>query len=683
MRETGKRRWQFKAEWASIVRNRKKAVAVGAVAFIPLLYSFMFLWAFWDPYDRLSKLPVAVVNLDKGAEYGGKRLEVGKELEEKLREGKQFDWRFVSPEEARAGLADRKYYMSIEIPENFSEHAASAASDTPVKAQLKFTANESYNFLSAQIGEKAIDQLKAEVSSQLTKAYAEAMLGDVSKLSEGMQEASDGSAKLHDGAAKAAEGVTKVGDSVGRMNDGAAALQKGWMQVAEGASSLGKGIGILSDGASSLASGLDALKQGQAALQQGANSAEQGAGQLSAGLKQSEGAAKQLAEGAAGVAAGLEKLAANPALSSDPAVQQLLVAATQVAAGAAELEGGQKQLAEAADKLAAGQKQLAGGLAEFGAKLGEAGTASHQLAEGANQLKAGSRDLQNGIAAFGKGYAELAGGIGQLAAGLDPLREGAAQLDSGSAELANKLAEAAAKLSGVDAGADSRTSMIASPVEIVHESFTEVPNYGTGFAPYFISLGLFVGALLLSIVFPLRDPAARPSSAFRWFAGKYGVLAVVGLAQSLLVAAAMLWGLGLDVRDTGMFMLFSLVVSLTYMAIIQLLVTVLGDAGRFVAIILLVLQLTGSAGTFPNELVPEALQALHAWLPMSYSVAGFKSIISVGGEMSFVGRQLLVLLGVLLTCNALTWIYFAVTRKRSRQHTDGIDGGMTAAAPGV
>lgn len=163
-------------ETEAILRNRKVLIPIIAVIFIPLLYSGMFLWAFWDPYAHLDKLPVAVVNNDKGATMNGEKLAIGDKLVEKLKEKKNFDWHFVSEKEAEKGLQHQTYYMAIEIPEDFSKNAATLQDEHPKPMKLIYKPNEAFNFLSAQIGDNAVEKIKEEVSNTVTETYAETML---------------------------------------------------------------------------------------------------------------------------------------------------------------------------------------------------------------------------------------------------------------------------------------------------------------------------------------------------------------------------------------------------------------------------------------------------------------------------------------------------------------------------
>jgi putative membrane protein len=125
----------------------------------------------------------------------------------------------------------------------------------------------------------------------------------------------------------------------------------------------------------------------------------------------------------------------------------------------------------------------------------------------------------------------------------------------------------------------------------------------------------------------------------------------------------LLYGLDIEVQSVGRFILFSMLTSLTFISIVQLLVTTLADPGRFIAIIVLILQLTTSAGTFPLELIPDILQRIHQWLPMSYSVAGFRAVIS-SGDYAYMWSQALVLVGFLVCTMIGTILYFTLKLKK-------------------
>ncbi|MFJ7934197.1 YhgE/Pip family protein [Sporosarcina sp. NPDC096371] len=716
-------------EWKKLLRTRKMLVPMIAILFIPVLYAGMFLWAFWDPYANMSDLPVAIVDLDKGAEMEGEKLTLGKEVTDKLVDSKQFDFQKVSKADAEKGLENQDYYVVIEIPENFSQHATTLLDDNPEKLTMVYKPNEGFNFLSAQIGETAMDRIRAEVNEQVASTYAEKLFDSIMELGDGFGEAADGAGELHDGATKLVDGADELkgyletlASSTITLADGSDKIAKGASDAAEGAATLNQGLGALSQGSADLLAGAQKAEAGAGGLNDGIANYTAGVGQLAAsygqiGQKEKEfntaigslseksselnAAAGKLATGSTNLTGGIDQLSDQlaPLIGSLPEEQQaaLNAALGQLKQGSTELSAGMQQLTAGTNALSGGASelngaagQLAGAHSEALAGLGKLNGSSTQLLEGANALAAGNKDLASGVAqlaegvtAAQKGSSDLASGLASLTEGSGTLKEGTdtlasksqeladgsgtladglAELDEGTLTLQEKLAEASGTASEVNP-TDKTYGMVGSPVDVEKEGINHVPNYGTGFAPYFLSLGLFVGALLLSIVFPLVEPATKPTGALGWFFSKVSVLAIVGLLQALIAVVIIKFALGMEVNNMPMFILTAIITSYTFIAIVQMLVSIMGDPGRFVAIIILILQLTTSAGTFPLELIPAPLQIFNTLLPMTYSVQAFKGAISMG-DLSFVWMNNGILVGFMVACLVITFGYFALLYKR-------------------
>lgn len=717
------------AEWKQLLRTRKLLVPMIAILFIPVLYAGMFLWAFWDPYANMDALPVAIVNLDEGAELEGKQLALGDELVDKLLDGNNFNIQEVSKADAEAGLKNQDYYIAIEIPENFSQHATTLLDENPEKLTIVYKPNEGFNFLSAQIGETAMERIRAEVNDKVASTYAEQLFDSINEMGTGFGDAADGAGELHDGASELAKGaddlkgyLETLASSTITLKDGSDKLAQGTTEAAKGAADLNKGIGALSTGVEDLRTGASKASTGASDLQSGITDYTAGVEKLRASYaqiaeKEAEfgkavgtikektaalnGSAQKLADASKNVNAGIndlsEKLA--PVLASLPEDQQagLKAALSQLQQGSAELSGGMSELSSgtaalsdgtaqlnsSASQLRDGHAQALTGLNELNGSSAKLVAGSSALTEGNGALAAGLDQLSEGVLKAQKGSSDLASGLNELNAGTGTLKEGTGTLASKSKELADgsakltdgmnelnegtvtlqeKLAEANATAGEVNPN-EKTYEMAASPVDVQKEGINEVPNYGTGFAPYFLSLGLFVGALLVSIVFPLVEPAIKPTGAFGWMASKVSVLAIVGLVQALVAVGIIKGALGMETVNLPLFILTAIITSYTYIAIVQMLVSLLGDPGRFVAILVLILQLTTSAGTFPLELIPEPLQVFNTLLPMTYSVQAFKAAISTG-DIAHLWASNGVLIGFMVACLAITFGYFALVFKK-------------------
>jgi putative membrane protein len=685
----------LKNELLGILHNRKLLIAVIGVMTVPLLYSGTYLWAFWDPYGHLDRLPVAVVNNDQGAVYDGSKLEIGKDLVKELKKKESFQWKFVSEKEADKGLKNQNYYIKVEIPKDFSEDATTLQSENPKKLTLIYTPNEGYNYLSSKIGDSAIEKIKEEVSSSVTKTYAKSMLQNIKDVANGLAKAGDGAASLNDGTVQVDSGAKKLeenlktlatksvafsegtvsaqtgskqlqdglnqfGTGLGQMKDGTSALLTGAQKSQEGATQLSNGLAgaeakmpdlqngskQLADGTAQLTSGMEQWKQGAAVTKSGAESLNQGLQATLAEVSQMAAAStdeaqkKQLTDlqttlegltaGSKGVEDGVGKLSETAGTLSQ-ASENLSAGAGKLNAGQDQLAGGINQLASGAKDLAVGQQQLTTGLSTLNDKIGLA-------MNGFSGITSGSSDLTTGLNQLAAGSAQFQSGTSQLANGSSDLESGVNKLSAGSKELKDQLQSGAKDASGVKAN-NSVYDMFSKPVSLKTSRLNQVPDYGTGFAPYFLSLSLFVGALVLSVIFPMLVPAGEPKSGFGWFAGKLGVILIVGLAQALLADVILLKVLGLEVKSVPFFIMLSIFTSWTFFAIIQFLVTVLENPGRFLAIIILVLQLTSSAGTYPIELSPSLLQTINHFMPMTYAVAGFRAIISTG-DFNFMWRNI-------------------------------------------
>lgn len=208
----------------------------------------------------------------------------------------------------------------------------------------------------------------------------------------------------------------------------------------------------------------------------------------------------------------------------------------------------------------------------------------------------------------------------QLASSIEAVGDGFNQL---SAELEAKMEGTADFQLN-----EKNLNIAAEPLQLNTMPYTEVPNYGSGFAPFTLSLGLFIGAMVIAMVFPAVRPFTKPDSLLGWFGSKYVVVLITALLQALIANMALLYGLGIEVGNTVYFMFFSVVTSIVFATCLHFLTALFKEGGRLLMVIMLILQITSSGGTFPTEMVPSALQKIGIFMPMTYSISGFRSLIS-------------------------------------------------------
>lgn len=715
-----------KKEWQLIWKDKKFALSIMVMCFMPILYAGMLLYAFWDPYDRLNELPVAIVNEDQGAELQGEAIDLGRELTDELLGNKDLNFIQVEAADAEQRLLDEDYYLLVRIPSNFSQHATTLLDDEPKKLELEYVVNEGANFLSSQIGGNAIESIRSKVNEEVAKTYATELYEAIAKLGDGYVEAADAASQIQDGAVKLADGSTELKDylyqlasSTVTLSDGTTTLQQGINKASTGATELASGAANVTTGAAQLQQGMESaadgattvaqavtaytagvteLVEGQVAVQQGQQQLQEGLQSVAQNSSAIYEGTTGLQAGAANVAAGItqlrEQLAAmdlpvEQAAQLEATLTALTEGSTSVATGVAGLAASTEQLAQgtamlsqSGTSLVTGQTQVVQGLNELAAKAPDlqqgaqslqqgnmtlaqnmqeltAGTVT--LADGASTLRNGLADISAGSTTLSSGTTELAAKSSELAEGSMSLVDGTTELQDGSGELAKSLADAGEE--AVINSSDKQIEMTVSPVELKETVYNKVDNYGSGFAPYFISLGLFVGALLLTNVYPYVQPAGHPTGLWRWFASKTSVIAVVGLFQIIFTYGLLVWILGVEVESNMWLLATITIASFSFLAIVQVVTVVLGDVGRFLALIFLIVQLAGSAGTFPLELLPAPLQAVHNFLPMSYSVHALRAAISTN-DVSVLTHSLTILGTIGIVSIIISFTFFALLYKR-------------------
>lgn len=699
-------------QWRELITNKKLLISVIGVLFIPLIYSSVFLAAYWDPYGHVDQLPVAVVNSDKGATYEGKDLHIGDDLIKELKKNKKFDWHFTTKEKALTGLENEEYYMVVEIPGDFSKDASTVMNKHPKKLNLIYHTNAGRNYVGAQISDKAIEQLQHSVGSEISEQYAEVIFDNFGKIAKGLGEASSGAEKLNEslkdaksGSKKLKENLEKLAKSqitfnngmgqfgtafntlnekihdldsaLGQFQEKGGQLYNGAYQLQQGMPQIVAGLGQLNEQAQTITKFEDAISSEKITqLETALSNAEQakkeitrisdGITKLESALKNQNSQVKQIIESSnfltdeqkAALAKQVDEKAGEIKLpeldrlkSQIPDISGLpdLSAIKQKLNDLKQLPGGVNKLYKASEKIQNGLDSLAKGQAAYNEKFAEARSGSSKIAEGSQTLTEKFGQLQD---ASGK----LKDASSKLSEGAKTLDEGLGKITEGSGELSNKLADAADQTGDIQAG-EQNYNMFSDPVKVKGDKITQVSNYGTGLTPYILSLGLFVGALMITVVFDVKEPASRPESALGWFFSKFSVLLPVGILQAVIACTVILLGIGLDVQSVWRFYLFSIIMSITCLAIIQFLAATMGNPGRFIAVILLVLQLGGSGGTFPLALVPRFFQIIHSALPMTYSIAGYRAIIS-SGDYAYMWEQAAVLGGIAVIMMALTIVYF-------------------------
>lgn len=385
-----------------------------------------------------------------------------------------------------------------------------------------------------------------------------------------------------------------------------------------------------------------------------------GSAQVSAGIAQLATGSQTLATNLTTYTAGVDTATAgsNKLVSNNTALvaggTKLSNGTTQLNSQVPALTGGIGQLATGASQVAGGTGQLAAGTAQLNSQVPQLTSGVSQLATGSTTLNGGLVQLNGKIPTLTSGVDQLADGTSQLAANSTKLNSGATQLKNGNKTLTTGLNTGANKVNSIKL-TNSTADMFAAPSDLKHSNYSYVPNYGHALAPYVLSLALFVGAIVFNFAYPIRKISMEGQSATAWFLSKIAVGAIVAIGMGLIEPALMMVA-GLNVDHPAQFFLVSVTFALTSMAIIMFLSMAFDNPGRFLAMVLLMLQLGGSGGTFPMEITNHFYNVIHPFLPMSYSIMGFRQAITSGLGNGQIAQTFFVLLLFIAIALVLLWI---------------------------
>ena len=683
------------AEWQHLCKNKILLLSMAVISFIPIMYSGFFLGSIWDPYGQVKNLPVAFVNEDKGAQLNGQMLNIGQSVEQKLKNNHDLGWEFVNKQQADSGVSSGHFYAVVTVPTDFSAKAASITQNKPQQAVIHYTTTPAKNYIGSLVSNQAAEKVKTSVAEQITQAYAKGVLENIGKLGDGLETAASGAAKLHGGLTQLQAGAQTYTGGVRQLAVNQRAMANGLARLGDGSRQLQTGLGQLSNGLpseSQVAQLTSGMKQLQAGLNQLNTSVYNPSPTLVNQQSKVQSEAQDLAQTMQTAAADLtaaggtlQSLGANAANSGGsttitlPQISQLSQAlnktqtiSVQAAALLKDLQILTQSLSTQQAQLQTGVSTLNNGINQLAPKAITALNGYNSVRAANNQLLAGSSSLTNGLAQAQTGSQQLANGARLLDSRSGVLTNGTSQLAGSADTLATKLADASRQLKIQPTG-EATQQQIASPVKSETTKQGDVPNYGYALAPYVLSLSLFVGAIALNIIYPIRKTFAEQENAFRWWLAKASVTGVAAFVQATILMLIMVYCLGLVPDHPVNFIGAIYLTSFVYMSIVSLLVIVLDNPGRFLAMVLLVLQLGSSEGTFPIQTANSFFQAVNPLVPMTYSIRALRQAISGGLGSSFYNDSMWVLAGFLLAANLLTIGFFIYRGKRKFAHTS-VDG---------
>lgn len=484
---------------------------------------------------------------------------------------------------------------------------------------------------------------------------ADGLASGAQNLEDAAGQLASGATSLSEGADAAVTGAQTLADGAGQLHTATGTLAEGTQELSTSAQALVDNWGSLTDeqklaalqqlnaGASTLASGASAVDTAAGQLSTGADalvgSDSSGLTKLAAGASALDSGASQLASGATSLSDGADTLSEGASTLNSKAgtlstsLSSLVTAISQANDGAASLASGTGELASGANTLAEGTGTLSSGASTLAEGTSSLASGSATLNDGAQTLAEGTSSLSDGASSLASGAASLDEGAGSAVDGASSLASGLNELKDGNTQLATSLGDAVGQVPSYTTDQASELSAVTSdPVAIEKTRLNEVPTYGHGLAPYFMTLGLWVGAIAYFMMYPAisRKFARGGHSGLRTLRGALVPVLLMGIVQGTVMSTVIHYWVGIEERNFWGLTGFAVLTSITFLAINQALIALLDAPGRFIALILTVVQIGAAGGTYPIETAPAFLQAIHPWLPLTHALEAFRSLIAGG-----------------------------------------------------
>ncbi|RND89674.1 YhgE/Pip domain-containing protein [Lacticaseibacillus paracasei] len=429
-------------------------------------------------------------------------------------------------------------------------------------------------------------------------------------------------------------------------------LIPGSEELTNGLTTLNQQVPTLTAAIIGLQSGSKQIIANNDQLVTGANNLTDGIGQMATQTPSLVRGVDQLYTGSSQVSGGLSTLNHQvPVLTSG--VNQLYAGSNQVSGGLGSLNNQVPALTSGINQLYTGSSQVSGGLGTLNGQVPTLTNGVGQLTNGASQVAGGVNQLNASVPTLVSGVNQLADGTGQINDKSDTLKSGSSQLEDGDKKFAKTLTSSARMVNGITLTGDT-AKMFAAPTKTAQKHYSYVPNYGHALAPYVLSLALYVGALVFNFAYPIRKVSRADGTATQWFLSKVAIGGAVALGTAVLEATLMM-ATGLKVDNIGLFYLTAILFSFTSMYLIMFLSMAFDNPGRFVAMVGLMLQLGGAGGTFPMEIPNQFYNAIHPFLPMTYSIMNFRNALTGGIADSTVTLGFMVLIAFTIGSLLLLW----------------------------
>ena len=660
----------YKEDLKRIFTNYAALIVILALCILPSLYAWFNIKASWDPYgqEATSQIKIGVINNDKGTEFNGKLINIGDQVVDQLKENDLMGWQFVDEAEGEKALEEGTFYATITIPDNFSQDITSLVTSDVKKGQMIYRVNEKINAIAPKLTSKGATGVQENINQTIVETVSgilfeagkglgleiqETVLPQLSHVYDQLEELISKFGDMNSLVQTAHNGGIQLKDLIASIQTDLPLIETTITSAKTTITSLES---FMDTSKSALSDFMPTLKNDLLLIQTIADELNTYVSQIEEAILSGSDKAPELIENL------ITKVESTQSLVQS--FVKVLESFNKFPAGRfdeliSQLQGVNGELDKAKDFLQQLHDTTVNGGEPNLTVLNNIKTLLSSVSSTASSIynrfdSAIVPSLNNVI---DQAYStatnvlqvlkEAETKLPDVASLLNTAYEGADKgidaieyINSKLPEAENKVREVTAKLGDINESQSlqevltllqeavtERQNFMSSPVDLVEETIFPMHNYGTAMTPFYSVLAQWVGmTLLISMLSVHAKGEYRPSEEYF---GKFLLFATIALVQGLIIALGDLYLLNIYCVNPGLFIVGILFTSITFTFIVYSLVSVFGNVGKVVSIILLVLQVAGSGGTFPIQLTPKFFQIINPFLPFTYAISFARE--SIGG----------------------------------------------------
>ena len=670
----------FKNDVMKIHKNVIAMIVIMGITVIPTLYAWFNISASWDPYGNTGELKLAVASDDEG--YTGEliavKINMGDQILSSLHKNKQFNWVFTDSKTAQKGVKSGKYYAAIVIPKDFSQKMMSVFSSNTEHPDLTYYQNEKENAIAPIITGKGATAVQKQINETFIETIAQTALDAFQIVSSAAQEAGDDSMVDHlidnlnqmgtdlGSAAGTVQSLSDMTDSaITMLNTTTEFLQESGSGTKSSVSSLeNSDLSSLT----SLVSGTtktisDALTQNASFYTAVSDAVDKALDSYNSDAQAASNALTSVSSRVQTVIDEYTKLSdALTAIANEH--PELTILNDAVASINQKIQLAIDRQTAIRDKINAAAEALPAATANASELKSELDTLIAQATSSVTEVKTtyennvkGNLDslsanldsttgsISSMLGDLDKSIQNIAGVTGSASDGLTGLQKTLSNSASLLNEASGKLTSLAATLSSEDSkdlsaitnllSEDPETiaSFLSSPVKLEEKKIYPIENYGSAMAPFYSTLAIWVGAVVMAAMLKVTVADSTKKKLFhpkeyQLYIGRILLLIIIGFMQSALICLGDLFFLGIQCKHPVMFVLTGMFTSFVYVNLIYALTVSFGDIGKAIAVVLMVMQVAGSGGTFPIQCAPKFFQVVYPLLPFTHSMNAMRECIA-------------------------------------------------------